>query len=239
MTTLPNIAAGVEPATGLLIFLIAVFGGTVSANAISDLTSKLWKKRHHKVQDADERAEKMLDAAREESLLIIKSAHEQARKLIEETGNLSTQINDLAHKAIQTSMSEKAKTLELSLTKIQEQFVSSLDGIQSEYINRYKKAIKAIEESADNQVKKMREFFESETSSTNESLQSLTKEGLKVVQNNLEGYERDQKAKIDTIIYSVLKDVTEDVLGKSLSLEGHQDLITKAIEEAKKQNAFK
>lgn len=238
MTTLPNIASGVDPSTGLLIFLVAVFGGTLSANSISNLLSKVWKKRHRKVADADERAEKMLEQAREESLAIIKSAHEQARKILAETETVSSQINDLAHSAIQTSMKEKSKLLEDSLVKLQEQFAVSLGGIQSDYINRYKKAIKTIEEDAGSQVQKMREFFEAETSSTNDSLQSMTKEGLKIVQSNLEGYERDQKTKVDTIIYTIIKQVTEDVLGKGLSLEGHQDLITKAIEDAKKENAF-
>jgi vacuolar-type H+-ATPase subunit H len=146
MTTLPNITSGVDPLTGLLIFLVAVFGGTISANSISDLLSKVWKKRHRKVADADERAEKMLELAREESLAIIKSAHEQARKILAETGMVSSQINDLAHSAIQTSMKEKSKLLEDSLVKLQEQFAISLGGIQSDYINRYKKAIKTIAE---------------------------------------------------------------------------------------------
>lgn len=238
MTTLPNITSGLESTLGLLTLVAAVFSATLLANAALNLMSKSWKKHHRKVADADERAEKMLESAREESLAIIKSAHEEARKILSETTNVSSQITDIAHTSIQASLKEKSKLLEDSLAKLQDQFATSLSGIQSEYINRYKKAIKAIEDDAGIQVQKMREYFESEASSTNDSMQSMTKEGLKIVQNNLEQYERDQKSKVDTIIYTILKDVTEDVLGKGLSLEGHQDLITKAIEEAKKENAF-
>lgn len=238
MTTLPNIAAGLESFTGFLLLALTVFSGALSASLLSQTISKKWRSRNRRVSEAEDHSEKMLASAREESLAIIKSAHEQARKILAETSGVSSQLNDLAHTSIQNSLAEKTKLLEEALSELQKQFATSLSGIQSEYITRYKKAIKTIEDDAGDQVKKMREFFEAETSSSNENLQSMTKQGLKIVQTNLEGYERDQKQKIDTIIYEVLKEVTEEVVGKSLSLEGHQDLITKALEEAKKQNAF-
>lgn len=238
MTTLPNITVKFESLIGLLVLLLTVFIGVLLASILNQAISKKWRGRHRKVSEAEDHSEKMLASAREESLAIIKSAHEQARKILAETSGVSSQLNDLAHTSIQNSLAEKTKLLEASLAELQKQFSASLSGIQSDYITRYKKAIKAIEEDASDQVKKMREFFESETSSSNENLQSMTKQGLKIVQSNLEDYERDQKQKIDTIIYDVLREATEDVVGKSLSLEGHQDLITTALEEAKKRNAF-
>ncbi len=221
-----------------LFFLVTIFGVAISATMIVWIFSQTWLRRHRKITDTEEKAEKMLESARQESLAIIKSAHEQARKLISDSNEISSQITDITHLTIQDSVKEKSKELEETLSELQQQFAASLSGIQSQYINTYKKAIKDIESDAGKQVEKMREFFESETSSSSTSLQSMTKQGLKIVQSNLEDYERDQKAKVDTIIYGLLKDVTEEVLGKSLPLDAHQNLISKAIEEAKKQSAF-
>jgi F0F1-type ATP synthase membrane subunit b/b' len=54
----------------------------------------------------------------------------------------------------------------------------------------------------------------------------------------LENYKASKIAQIDATARETLIDVTKKVLGKSIDLRSHEELLIKSLEEAKKQNLF-
>lgn len=51
-------------------------------------------------------------------------------------------------------------------------------------------------------------------------------------------YKESKIAQIDSIAREILTDVSKKVLGKSIDLRAHEDLVIKALEDAKRQNIF-
>jgi hypothetical protein len=195
-------------------------------------------KKNKGTQKTKEEAEKILERSQQEALAIIASAHENARKILSETNAISNQLKDVVHNAVTKTLENKSKQLDHNLEAVQAEFSTALSDIESEYINRYKKAVKDIEEEAKNQMGNLRSFFEKETSSEGAALQSITTEGLKIVKENLEKYEKEEMEKIDRTIKEMVKKATEIIIGKAISLNEHENIVQKALAEAKKQRLF-
>lgn len=56
------------------------------------------------------------------------------------------------------------------------------------------------------------------------------------IKAEIERYKASKIAQIDTTAKEVLIDVTKRVLGKSIDLRAHEDLVIKSLEDAKRQN---
>ncbi len=58
------------------------------------------------------------------------------------------------------------------------------------------------------------------------------------VKQEIERYKASKIAQIDRTAHEILIDVTKKVLGKSIDLRAHEELIIAALEDAKRQNLF-
>ena len=54
----------------------------------------------------------------------------------------------------------------------------------------------------------------------------------------IERYRTSKMAQIDATAREILTDVTKKVMGKSIDLRAHEDLVIEALENAKRQNLF-
>lgn len=58
------------------------------------------------------------------------------------------------------------------------------------------------------------------------------------IKAEIERYKASKVAQIDSTAREVLIDVTKKVLGKSIDLRAHEDLVIQSLEDAKRQNMF-
>ena len=62
--------------------------------------------------------------------------------------------------------------------------------------------------------------------------------GFMSTQKEISDYKRESLRKVEDAIYRILNLVSKSILGKALSLEDQQDLVVRALDEAKKQGFF-
>ena len=55
---------------------------------------------------------------------------------------------------------------------------------------------------------------------------------------DIENYKRERLKVLDSLILKVIEEVSLRVLGKEISVEEHEKLVLKALEEAKRKNAL-
>jgi len=65
------------------------------------------------------------------------------------------------------------------------------------------------------------------------------KEEYQKKEKELELYKVEALKKIDDQIYNVIQNISNEVLGKSISLQDHEQLIIDALEKAKKEGALR
>jgi hypothetical protein len=58
------------------------------------------------------------------------------------------------------------------------------------------------------------------------------------MEEELAVYKAERMKKVDEKIFEILRDVAAKAIGKALSLEDHEDIVVKALEDAKKEHVL-
>ena len=80
-----------------------------------------------------------------------------------------------------------------------------------------------------------RSVLEKETISSQRIIETKLQEQYATVGKEVQEYKIQQLTKVDNHVLELVHKTTILALGKSLSVENHQDLVLEALEEAKKQ----
>src|SRR3989344_5881574 len=98
----------------------------------------------------------------------------------------------------------------------------------SNYIER------RLNEEADN----FRIALETETIGTQQAVAKKINDKYARLEQELEEYKKHRWEEIESKLAEIIKQVSQKVLGKSLGVQEHSDLIIQALEEAKRKNVI-
>ncbi len=162
---------------------------------------------------AKKHAERIVEGANEQAMEIIEGARLQAREILKKAGGVTADSDEILKSALgevsQRSTQALAKTFELT---------------QSEALETLTNISKDIKEEAANEIKKMRETMEKESLAAKEE-----------ADREVAAYKETKMKKTDEEIGRMVEEVATAVLGKGVSLENQEELISAALEEAKKR----
>ncbi len=128
-----------------------------------------------------------------------------------------------------------------------------LDKINEIYVKRYSEALQIIQEETlkilqniPNDLKvflisAVDDFRATLTKDAVKAQDQITKslqESLVAAQHELEKYKEARKRQVDEEILNLVVEVTKRVLGKEISLDEHEKLVLKSLEEAKREKLF-
>lgn len=116
------------------------------------------------------------------------------------------------------------------------QFIDHVSKTITQYITD---ADKRLEERGQEMLDKTQKSLETLTASVQELVKKQVEEEMASVKKEIEDYKAKRIRVIDERIIDILEEVLRLTLDKKLSMVDQSDLIYKALEEAKKDNAFR
>lgn len=91
---------------------------------------------------------------------------------------------------------------------------------------------------ASKQSQELASYIKDQQESILKESQLLVANNLAKVSGEIESYKASQLKKIDTSIHSIVSSVAKEVLGRTISLSEHEDLVKRALARAKKSRFF-
>ncbi|KKU50993.1 MAG: hypothetical protein UX73_C0010G0020 [candidate division WWE3 bacterium GW2011_GWC1_47_10] len=88
------------------------------------------------------------------------------------------------------------------------------------------------------EVEEFKTKLETETLKSQKIVEDKINAKYSQIETSLGVYKREKLKEIDEKVYDVLAEATKDILGKSLSVEEHRDLVVAALERAKIYGGF-
>lgn len=173
------------------------------------LNKKLW-------EEANAKTTKIIEEATLKGQEIIKGSQIFSNKIEE---NLKQEMQDALNRHAQIStevIEETKKNISIIVESVSQEIKKGVNIEISEFDNLLKKDFADFQNAFDLRLK-----------------QELEKADLEAA-----SYKKNLIAKLDKSILTIVREVTYDSLGRSISLEEHKDLVIKALEEAKKENVF-
>lgn len=162
---------------------------------------------------AQAKSQKILEDAYSESKKIMAKSQEF---LVREEGEIAKELG----KTTQTYLNVYSKTLD----DINTNSTKVVQALPNEIKTFVVTAIDDFRLSLSQEVAKV----------ANQTSQAL-KEGYIKAQQEVEAYKKERLRQIDEQALKLIQEVTRKVLGKEISLEEHEKLVLKALEEAKRQ----
>ncbi len=186
-----------------------------------------------------ERNKKMLEAiekARQDYLAIITSANKKAKEIVKN----AVSIKKSSEKELEETLEKFEKEQEALLQKTSEDLLGkyNIKINDNQDIKISSNVSKDIEEYSDKQITEYKEIIEKETTASQKIIEQKTAEEYKKIEEELKAFKQEKMKNIEENLHRIIKEVTETAIGKGLSFEDKESLITKALDEAKKSGKF-
>ena len=138
-------------------------------------------------------------------------------------------------------ISDKKERSELSL-KIAETAVLRINEITQGSSLRVEEAVKKFADDmarlSEEKSKEIGEFIEKQEQDQVKESQFFVANALSKIEKEVEEYKRNKLTKVDEEIRQIVLSAAREVIGRAISLSEHEDLVSKALERAKKDRLF-
>ncbi|MDE2024988.1 MAG: hypothetical protein KGJ07_00665 [Patescibacteria group bacterium] len=169
---------------------------------------------------------------------IMRQAHQQARDIIKQA---SSQAKGMLTDT-QFVKSHATKELDRDLAKesaaVVQAFQDALEQVTEEAVATMKNTTDSIGQVGSTQVSQFREALAKEITVHKDALDKLVADEFAKAREEVAGYKKEQMEKVDKAVSKVVVTIVEQVLGKMINTQDHEDLVVQALEQAKKDGLF-
>ena len=159
---------------------------------------------------------------------ILENAREKAAKII---GN---QVND----KLKTVSLNEIRDFEKAANDLLAIYKQELEDLKSSTIKIASNITKDIESNTISELKDFKEILKKETYASQKIVEEKIEEKYSEMKKELEAYRQERLKKIEDEIYNIIQNISMLVLGRSLSVRDHEEMILEALEKAKKEKAI-
>ncbi len=115
-----------------------------------------------------------------------------------------------------------------------------LDEISADHLRKFDEMLqnisKTVKSSTETEIKKFAQALEMETIGAQKAAAKKLEEAYDQVNAEIQEYKMNEMRKIENDVNESIAEITKEVLGKSIPISVHQDLIMEALKNAKKQH---
>lgn len=169
---------------------------------------------------------------------IMRQAHQQARDIIKQA---SSQAKGMLTDT-QFIKSHATKELDRDLAKesaaVVQAYQDALEQVTEEAVATMKNATDSLGQVGSTQVSQFRETLSKEIAVHKDTLDKLVADEFAKAREEVDGYKKEQMEKVDKAVSKVVVTIVEQVLGKMINTQDHEDLVLQALEQAKKDGLF-
>lgn len=181
--------------------------------------------RHGKEANID--PETLLSQARLRSQQILEEAHTKSIQILARSEEIVKKDNGIIAQELQKLHENYAKTYKEAIDNTKNVAEKMIQNIPQDVKVSLISAIDGFRLSLAHEVNKAQQLAS-----------GAIREAYEKAAQEVNKYKEERMAQVDRSILLIVKEVTEKVLSKSVSLEEHEKLVQKSLEEAKKQKVF-
>jgi len=172
-------------------------------------------------------AQAIIEDARKEADEIIKEGSIKADSVVNETKMFTTEVSELFSEQVRNSVKRQAVTYEVALDQTKSELVDTISDIARQ-----------IRQKALADIAEFKDALKKETLSAREVIRNNVNLEFEKIEDEIKNYKESRIAQSDEIVNEIIKEVTKNVLAKSISSEDHKDLIVNALKDAKRKNVL-
>jgi len=211
----------------ILIFVLAAIAlvGIALAVSYSSLFIKYRKLREELVERQKREADsfqKTFEDSRKQSLLILDQAQNAAREIVSRAGNITNGNNADLLKLVNENLKMQKASYDQAFLSISENITKTFNSMPTD-----------VKKQVEVEVAKLVSVIEADMSTLQTALQASLKQPFEEAQREADTYKKERIKQFEGSLFSILSDISREVLRKELTSEEHEKLVLKALEEKK------
>ncbi len=205
-----------------LLFLYSFYIGK-----FSERDSEIYKKAQTVIEDAHKKAKEILDEASEKSKQIIASADHSKIDLDNE---LKGSIRETAGKGI--------KLLEDQSQNVSKAYQETFEEVKVQFIKQVKDTLGKVQEAGETGLQEFRVALKDQQLTSQYYIEKRLNQEFDQAQKEVARYKDEQMRRVEDSVDRIILRLSEEVLGKAISLEDHEKLILESLSKAKEEGLF-
>lgn len=207
-------------------------------------------KLEKRLQKSDEENSGYKNALQKEADIVLEDAHKRAMHVIDEANRKAMEIvstsesyDTEAKEAIKHNLETVTKAESDQISKVGDEMLktyqTTLQNVQKEGDEVISNISKDLEKQASDEVSAFAKAIQQGTVNSQKIIEERMNTEFQKAQAEVATYKQTQMKKAQDEVYQLVRFLTESVLGKGLTIEQQQTLVTQALEEAKTQGVIK
>lgn len=188
--------------------------------------------------DIYKKTSKTIEKANAEAEEIIAKASEKAKKILFETEYLRDDLVKRSEEDFNRIAQTSEQLLEGESKEFEKQYRVLFDDIRGMYTKKAGTILEDIEKIADTELTDFRDVLRQETVAAQGYISKKMIEEFEGARRDIQAYKEEKMQEINKNINELVQHVAKDVLGESIPLNQHEQLVTDALERAKKEGLF-
>lgn len=180
-----------------------------------------------------------IEDAQKQANSIVEKAVESAKHILFETEYLKQDITKEMQDSLSKVAEETIKMVQGRSAESEKEFRVVVDEIKQEFAKEATEKLAGMQKIAIDETTDFKEMLMRETVGSQVFIGNKIYEDFGMVKDQIEAYRQDQMKEVEKQINGIIKKVIEDVMGASITLPIHEDLVLKSLENAKKTGFFK
>lgn len=169
---------------------------------------------------------------------ILAQALEQSKGILTQTNNLDAKLQDQAAEIMGNISTTYKSVMDKKIEEILKNYENTIVSYETEHIDLLQNVNKQIEDKAWQHSEEVFAEMRQRVIEIGKQREQLMEKEMANIHKDLDEYKRLQLAKIESNIYEILARASESVIGQAVSFDLHQELIIKALEQAKREGVF-
>ena len=242
---MPNLNLPIEVSTYTFVLLVFVLlQGSLVLILVYFFIDRILTSRARRLdqetikQEAYQKALGVLEDAKEKSFKLLTSSHEKARKVLDDVSFISEQSKSELDKQLKMLTQKQLAVLEATSVNLMDIYKKAIEEEKVESLSIISQTSGAFKEEVMSEISKFEDVLHKETVETESELKEEVTKEYEGIKKELEEYKKNKLSYIDENIYDIISQVTKEILGKSLSVAEHEDIVIRLLEEAKRKSKF-
>lgn len=196
---------------------------------------KLNKKVSIDSASEDKKWKELEEKAQRDYQEIISSANKKAAEIIAQANQVNKDSMTSFNTSMSTMIENHKRSLNVNSEAISKEHQKEIRELNQKIVTLLSNIYKDIETSAKTDLENYKAVIKQQTFEAEKQVQDKMKAEYDKLEKEIEARKQERLQQVEANIYKVINTISKDIIGKSLDLSTHEDLIVKSLDKAKKQ----
>lgn len=182
-----------------------------------------------------EDSEDILDKAHQKEKLMIEEAIDKSTEVLKQTDFFTDRMKDKVNHDLHGAIEKFSHELDKKLDQLSVEYDKTFESLRSEYTQAVKETIERIHTLGDGELAQIQEALNSKSLTMQDYLQKKVDQEFANAQQEVENFKQYRLKQIETSLDELVLQIAQRVLGESISMRDHEQLVIDSLEKAKKE----